>query len=173
MAPKLPYKAAQVVTQKFSQKVPAGEASDAAKMLSKYWEPAGDEVSRAVAADAYGGYGLDVSPPVDGVVASDWALQMENNADVGRSADHPLSTPIDRAVYDRARAADNVFDSYRRGVGPEPREADYAVSSRSTEVPRLLGAAATVGAGALALGAGSAQAEGFWTPERLAKFQAK
>ena len=178
MAPKLPYKAAQVVTQKFSQKVPAGEASDAAKMLAKYWEPAGDEMSRAVATDAYSGYGLDVSPQADSLHDLQWQPTLPDVPPIDYSATEPpwmraqslpgyedLKTPGLRLARERIGEAQR-YNADRRTdlLKPDTQERLDLVGNTD---PRILGAAATVGAGALALGAGSANAQGF-TEEELA-----
>lgn len=180
MAPKLPYKAAQVV----SQKVPVGKASNAAEMLAKYWEPAADDMSRAVASDTIQSYSRDISgamsTPADPETRRLWKVYNELPL--------PSTVPTDRSHFDTPGTLIRQNAPLTDKVMPPPSEVDARSATRqrirdAQEAQRygpgldegtdLLGAAATVGAGALALGAGAAQADEFWTDERVAKFQAK
>lgn len=175
--PKIPWSKVEVVTRAVSEaakntpaaklKLPAGSPSEIAGNLF------GDELSRAVAGDKVMEAGKDISPPVSESAKKQWAGIKQATGDYGYGepgAEEAIRfsrelTPDYEKVAPTARSwevtgHDQHVTSADRAALTRTWEAEHAQDAqRNTDYgQQVMGAAATVGAGALALGAGSAQA---------------
>jgi hypothetical protein len=157
--PKLPWGKLAVQTSK----VPVGQASEAAQMIARYWDPAADEMSRAVAQDAFGMLGRDVSPPTSPAAVKQWS-EIKAARDMW-SDDPGYATEL----YNFAREDMQDITAMDRPGGGYPTEQQIERTaavrdSRDVAHPsgygeQVMGAALTAGVGAAALGASKAQAE--------------
>lgn len=151
---KLPFKTPSVRTGK----VPVGEGSDVAKAISKYWDPAADDATRAVVGDVVAERGLDVSPPVEPTVARDWKHPVQSEGgtipDWSYMDSEWVQSPLTNTPEGLRRINEVALESMRKAEAETPSldPLDQKLSGN------ILGTAATVGAGATALAAGSAEA---------------